>query len=141
MPVQQPSERSAIVAVVNPANNNNAATNSAAIDMSRFHEAMFVLLLGAVDNTTDFKLQESVDGSTGWTDISGKSITQLGSNDDNKQAVINLKSAEMTKRYARSVVTNGNGTTNIVAAVALGQRPRTGPASSDNLTSVAQIIT
>ena len=141
MPVQQSSERSAIVAVVNPANNNNATANSAAIDMSKFHEAMFILLLGAVDNTTDFKLQESTDGSTGWSDISGKAITQLGGTDDNKQAVINLKTAEMSKRYARGVVTNVNGTTNIVAMVALGQRPRIGPASSDNLTSVAQIIT
>jgi hypothetical protein len=139
MSVQLPSERSTIVSVVNPANNNNATANSAAIDMSKFHEALFVLLLGAVDNTTDFKLQESVDGSSGWTDINGKAITQLGGTDDNKQAIINLKTPEMTKRYARGVVTNGNGTTNIVAMVALGQRPRFGSAADDDLASVAQI--
>jgi hypothetical protein len=141
MPIQQPSERSAIVSVVNPVNNNNATANSAAIDMSKFHEAMFILLLGSVDSTTDCKIQESADGSTNWGDISGKAITQLGAADDNKQAVINLKTSEMTKRYARAVVTSGNGTTNLLALVALGQRPRVGPASGDNLNTVAQIVT
>src|SRR2546430_2138114 len=140
MPVQQPSERSAVVSVTNPANNNNATANSAAIDMSKFHEALFILLLGSVDNTTDFKIQESADGSSSWTDISGKAITQIAGGNSNKQADINLKTQDMTKRYARGVLTNGNGTTNIVGMVALGQRPRFGPASSDNLASVLQVI-
>ena len=43
----QPSEQVAVVAKVNPANNNNSAANSDAVDMSKFREAMFALILGA----------------------------------------------------------------------------------------------
>jgi hypothetical protein len=140
--ISQPSERVAIAAVVNPANNNNTTANTAAVDMSKWHEAMFVLLLGSVDNTTDMKLQESADGSTNWGDIAGKAITQLNNTNSNKQAIITIKSIELTpsKRYVRAQVTSGNGTTNLLAAVGFGLKARFHPGSSDELTSVAQIV-
>lgn len=139
----QPSERAAVAAKVNPANNNNSTQNSDAVDMNKFHEAMFILVLGAVDSTNDFKLQESPNGSSGWQDISGKSITQLAATDDNKVAIINLKAEELSAgyRYARAVNTVGNGTTNITCAVGMGMKPRYGPASDDDLAAVAQIVT
>jgi len=61
-------------------------------------------------------------------------------------AVVNFKSEETAAtpslfRYVRGRLTVGNGTTNIVGVVALGMRPRFGPASDDKLTKVAQIIT
>jgi hypothetical protein len=139
----QPSEQVAVVAKVNPANNNNSAANSDAVDMSKFREAMFILVLGAVDSTNDFKLQESVNGSSGWQDLSGKSITQLGGTDDGKVAIINLKAEELSAgyRYARAVNTVGNGTTNLTCVVGLGLKPCYGPASDDDLAAVAQIVT
>src|SRR5262245_28426320 len=140
-----PDERAAVCATIDPFNGNNAATASDAIDMSKFGEAMFILLAGAIDHTVDFKLQESAnsDGSSA-SDISGKAITQeSGGDDDNKQWVISVKSEELSagKRYVKALATIGNGTTNLIACVGLGVRPRFGPASDDDLASVSQIIT
>ena len=137
-----PHERAILAATIDPANNNNASFNTDNVDMSKFHEAMFVLVLGAVDTTIDFKLQESADGSS-FSDISGKAITQMGGTDDNKQAIVSLKSEELSsgKRYVRGRLTVGNGTTNICCVVGLGMRPRFGPASDDKLTKVAQVVT
>jgi hypothetical protein len=139
----QPSERVAVVGAIDPALRDNTTVTSDAVDMSKFHEAMFVLLIGATDIAVDAKLQES-DASAGtYTDISGKAIAQATSTDDNKQWVINLKSHELTptKRYARLSVTVGDGTTGAhTAAVALGMRPRFGPASDDDHADVDEIV-
>ena len=42
----QPSERMAVVATIDPANHNNSTQTSDAVDMSKFHEAIFILLAG-----------------------------------------------------------------------------------------------
>src|SRR5262245_23290463 len=136
-----PHEQAAVVAKINPANNNNSTQNSDSVDLSKFHAAMFILLLGSVDSTNDFKLQESADASS-WSDLSGKSITQMTGTDDNKVAVISVRNDELSsgKRYVRCVNTVGNGTTNLTAAVGLGLFPRYGPANDDDLAAVAQIV-
>src|SRR5205807_2589077 len=115
----QPSERAAVVATIDPANYNNSTQNTDYVDMSKFHEAMFVVMLGSVDSTVDFKLREAKDtGGTGEQDISGKAITQFAATDDNKVAIVNLKSEDTDAsplfRYVRGRLTVGNGTTNIV---------------------------
>jgi len=140
----QPSERVAVVSVIDPANLNNATTVGDAVDMSDFHEAIFILAMGAVDSTIDFKLTESATSGGVYTDISGKAITQeTGGDDDNLQWVINLKAVELGSgmRYVKPSVTVGNGTTNLGCVVGLGLRPRYGPASDDDLASVDQIVT
>jgi hypothetical protein len=143
----QPSERAAVVATIDPANYNNSTQNTDYVDMSKFHEAMFVVLAGSLDSTVDFKLREARDtGGTAEQDITGKVITQFQAANHNQVAVINLKSEETTAtpslfRYVRGRLTVGNGTTNIVAVVAFGMRPRVGPASDDKLGKVAQIVT
>jgi hypothetical protein len=143
----QPSERVAVVGKVSPANHNNSTVNTDYVDMSKFHEAMFVLLLGAagsIDSTIDFLVRESTDTSdTGGQTVSGKTITQFSGTDDTKVAVVNVKAAELSSgyRYLRGRATVGNGTTNIIAVVALGMKPRFGPGSDDDLAAVAQIIT
>jgi len=53
----QPSERAAVVATIDPANYNNSTQTTDYIDMSKFHEVMFVVMLGAVDSTVNFKLR------------------------------------------------------------------------------------
>src|SRR5687768_16065791 len=113
----QPSEHAGIVATIDPANHNNSTQTSDAVDMSKFHEALFILIAGAIDSTVDFKLQESDASGGSYSDISGKAITQeTGGHDDNKQWVINLKSDELSASnpYVKASVTLGNGTTNIV---------------------------
>lgn len=134
-------EKAGVVAVVNPANLNNSTNDSAAIDMSKFHEVLAVLLLGSVDNTFDMKFRESDTSGGTYSDISGKAITQLTSTDDNKQALLSLRADEITtgKQFVKLRVTVGNGTTNLGAAVVLGV-PRIAPATDDDLSSVAQVV-
>jgi hypothetical protein len=140
----QPGERMAVVGTIDPFNGNNATTLSDAVDMSKFHEAVFILSIGANDSTVDFKLTESATSGGSYTDITGKAITQeAGGDDDNKQWVISLKSEELSsgKQFVKASVTIGNGTTNLISLVALGLRPRFAPASDDDLASVSQIVT
>jgi hypothetical protein len=143
----QPSERIAVVGKISPANHNNSTVNTDYIDVSKFHEIMFVLLLGgngSIDSTVDFLVRESTDTSdTGGQTVSGKTITQFSGTDDTKVAVVNVKSVELSAgyRYLRGRATVGNGTTNILGVVALGMKPRFAPASDDDLAAVSQIIT
>jgi hypothetical protein len=144
--MSQPSEHIAVVATVDPIDGNNSTIKTDAVDMSKFHEAMFVLLTGVLASSgtiTAIKLQESATTSDGdFTDLSGKSATSLGDTDDAKQVVFNLKAEELTtgKRYARLVATV-SAHSQLVAAIGLGVKPRFGPASDDDLSSVAQIVT
>jgi len=136
------SENSSIIGIINPAERAGATTNGTAIDLSKFHQTMFLLLVGATDATIDFKLQESAATGSGFTDISGKAVTTFTATDDNKQAIINLDSSEMgsSKRYVRGVITAGSGTTCVVGMVALGFSPRFHPATDDDLPSVSQVV-
>jgi hypothetical protein len=142
MSVQTPYERAAVVATTDPANINGSTVTSDAVDMSKYHEALFIILLGAVDAAITAKLQEASTSGGSYSDISGKAITALGGSDDNKQVVINLKSSELTpsKSFVKLSITSASGTTNIVGSVALGMRPRFGPGSDDDLSSVAEIV-
>jgi hypothetical protein len=140
----QPSEQAAVVGKINPANNNNSTVNTDYVDMSKWHEAMFIFVLGAVDATSDFLVRESTDTADGGGQtLSGKSATQLTATDDNKIVVINVKAEELSSgyRYLRGRMTHGAGTTNLSAAIALGLNPRFGPASDEDLSAVAQIVT
>src|SRR5436305_10744431 len=124
MAFQWGHEQWGVVSTIDPANLNNATSNGDYVDMSKFHEVIAILLLGAVDATIDFSLRESDDtGGTNEAAISGKSITQLtGGTQDNNQYVISLKSEEMTpaRRYVRPRVVVASGTTNLGCVVVLG---------------------
>lgn len=143
--MDQPSERVAVVATVDPVNGNNAANSSDYVDMSKFASAMFILLAGAMDSTLDFKLVEATDsGGTGAQDLSAKAITQeTGGDDDNRQWIINVKAEELSAGFThvKAVATCGNGTTNLIAVVGLGLDPKYGPASDNDLATVDQIVT
>ncbi len=113
----------AIAAFLNPLNANNTVTNTGYVDLHIYAEVLFVVELGAVDSTVDFKLRQADDTSgTNEADLTGKAITQLGGTDDNKKVVVHMKASELTAsgRYVRGRLTVGNGTTNIVSVVALG---------------------
>lgn len=140
----QPYERVAVVGTIDPQNGNNSTQNTDYVDMSKFAEALFVFQLGAVDNTVDCLVRESTTTSDGGGQtLSGKAATQLTATDDGKQVVINVKAEELSVgyRYLRGRMTVGNGTTNLISCVALGLMPRHGPASDDDLSDVAQVVT
>ena len=141
--MNQPSEYLIPVGKVDPQAANNTTKDSDIADASKFRAFMAILAIGVVDSTVDFKLQESdkSDFSANVTDVSGKAITQFSATDDNKVAVINLKTERMTKRYLRARATLGNGTAQNLCVILLGVDPAYGPASDDKLATVAQIVT
>jgi hypothetical protein len=143
----QPSERAAVVGKISPATVNSTPALTDAVDMSKFDEAMFIFLTGDMAaETIDFKLQESATSGGTYSDISGKAITQLAahaSNNDSKVAVVNLKSSELGAgmRYVKGRAVTGDTTGGACCVVALGMKPRFGPASDDDLAAVVQIVT
>lgn len=80
-------------------------TNGIAIDTNGFDDAQAVLDTGARTGTSptlNVKIQESTDGSTGWTDISGAVFAEITAADQHKSLGINLRTV---KRYIRYVFT------------------------------------
>src|SRR3954453_4436573 len=142
--MSQPSDRAGVAGESDPQNGNNNTLNTDYVDMSKWHEAMFIFQAGSIDSTVDCLVRESTSTSDGGGQtLSGKSATQLTASDDNKVVVINFKAEELSTgyRYLRGRMTAGNGTTNLVSAVALGLKPRFGPATDDDLATVAQVVT
>ena len=139
-----PSERAAVVATVDPIDGNNTTIKTDAVDLSKFREAMFVLLTGVMASSSTIaaiKLQESATTTDGdFSDISGKTIADRDNDDDAQQFVINIKSDELTsgKRYVRMVATCSAHSI-LVAMIGLGLVPRFAPGSDDDLSSVIAI--
>ena len=146
---EQLSERLAVVATIDPDAYSAGAENSDAVDLSKFNRALFVLMVGdlGVSATVDFKLQWAATSGGSYTDISGKSITQLtqAGSDDNKQALIEITAEELaavdtTAQFVRGVLTIGT-TACDAGMVALAGVARHHPASDDDLASVDEIVT
>lgn len=146
MPASLPSERIAVVGTVDPQTVANTEKLTDAVDMSKWQQVMFVLMLGDMaSETIDFKLQESATSGGTYTDITGKAATQLAAhatNNDNKQIIINLKAQELGagKQFVKGRVITGGATGGPAAVLALGVAPRHGPASDSDLADVVQIV-
>ena len=144
---QQPSERAAVVATVDPQTVANSEKLTDAIDMSKWAEVLFIFLTGDMaSETIDFGLQASATSGGTYANITDKQATQLAahaSNNDNSQIVINLKAEEMPagKRWVKGRAITGAGTGGPGCIVALGMRPKFGPATDDDLASVLQVVT
>lgn len=136
------SEQCGVVGVIVPADRANAVTNGPAVDLSKFQRVVFVLQLGVIDTTVDFKLQEAASAGGTYSDISAKAITTLAATDDNKQVMIELQGSEMGsgKCFARCVLTSGSGTVCLSSVLALGFEPRFAPATGDDLATMAQVV-
>src|SRR5438445_546688 len=83
-----------------------ASANGTAIDMITGDGLCSAMqLVGTVSGTTPTlagKIQESADGSTNWTDITGAAFTSVTASNNNQ-----IVSFERTKRYLRYVATVG----------------------------------
>src|SRR5262249_27242991 len=114
-------------------------------DMSKFSEIEAVLITGDMAaETIDFKLQDYATSGGTYADVPGKAITQLAAhatNNDNKQAVINLKSSEMNAgaQFVKARGVTGGATGGNCCIVVLGI-PRYGPVTDDDLTTVVQVV-
>lgn len=145
----------AVVAIIDP---DNYATSPVAgvttlsdeIDMSLWSQLAAFVVVGDVANpadTVDFKFtQASASGGT-YKDVTSAAMTQLtGSPDDsNKQAIIEIDQTALDMdndyRYVKgSLTTAGGGTAPAVdACVVILGRAKYGPASDNDLASVAEI--
>jgi hypothetical protein len=140
------SERLAIMATVDPQDVHGAAVESDWVDMSKFERAIAILLVGATTDKTDFKVQQATDASgTSKKDITGKAITQLGTGDDNKQAIIEIRQNDLDLAlgftHINCVVTgDSTGAGDLAAALILGGDASYEPADDGDLASVAEIV-
>lgn len=137
------SDRLAVVATTDPqAIYDDATATTDFVDMSVFDKVMFIICIGATDITVDALLQES-DASNGSSpsSISGKALTQVTADDDNKQFTIEVSASECSKRYVGCNATIGDGSTGaFVTVIGIAGDARYSVGDSD-LTSVAEIVT
>lgn len=146
-PNSLPSERCAIVGVIDPDAYTNAAYQTAFAPVSKFRRFQAIIMAGTLGSsaTIDAKLQRATDASgTSAEDITGASITQLtqAGTDSDKQSIINYDTAGEegnAKNFIGLVVTVGVAASDM-GALLLGFDPMQGPASDNDLTSVDQIV-
>lgn len=98
------NEISAAVTIA-PAANRTANTTGSAVDLAGFRAAVALVQYGTVtDGTWTATIEDSDDGSTGWTtvtDLSGAFVARTSANDETVEEVAYLG----TKRFIRVVVT------------------------------------
>lgn len=144
---QLASEAAALVATIDPDALAVAAVSSDYVDMALFDQVLAVVSAGTLGTaaTLDAKLEQAQDsGGTGVKDITGKAITQLvKATDDDKQALIDCRAAELDTdggfSFLRLTITVGAATSDGSGHV-FGFGPRYGPASDNDLASVAEIV-
>lgn len=147
-PSLKPSQRNAVLAVLNPISQSAATVTTGWIAAKDFFAFMAIISAGVLgaSATIDAKLQQASDGSgTGAKDISGKAITQLtkAGSDDNKQVIINLMQEEMDIangfthfRLSLTVATAAS----LISAVVLGMDARESPANVLNAATVDEVV-
>ena len=146
-----PSEKFAIVATIDPDayTSSTSAYTSDWANAEYFHEYLAVIAVGTIgtSGTIDAAIVQATSATgAGSKAITGKSITQLtqAATQSDNQAVINLRTDELDVAggFSFVAVTLTVGTASADAgAVLLGCQPRFGPASDNDLASVAEIVT
>lgn len=97
------SEKLPVVATIDPDAYAAGAQSSDYVDMTKFRKAMFIVQAGIIasSGTLDFKLQEATSATgAGAQDITGKSITQFTTGDNDKQAIVNVNVEELSSGFA-----------------------------------------
>lgn len=144
-----PSNDVAIVGSIDPDANTAAAYSTAYANMADFGAVMAVIQAGTLGTnaTIDAKLVQAQDAAgTGAKDITGKAITQLtqaSPDDSDKQAIINCRPEELDIdndfTHVKLVLTVGTATSDC-SGLLLGLSPAESPASDNDLSSVAEIV-
>ena len=105
-------ETTKVVNAIVPAVRAAGTVNGAAQDTVAYDEANWILQTGAIDaGITDVHvaIEESDDGSTGWTAIGSASSVVIDGDDDNAIPTIGIRlggrAAGARKRYQRPVLT------------------------------------
>lgn len=111
-----------VVSTILPITAAAGATNGVAVDTEGYGDGMIVVSVGAATGTPDSftvaaKVQESADGSTNWTDISGSAIATVTAASKTGEIALALNSRAAAMRYVRVVATPAfvNGTSPKIA--------------------------
>ena len=83
---------------------NGPAINRLGFDSCVLHTAGGSATGSPTAQTLDAKLQESEDGSTAWTDITGAAITQITADDSEAQVDVDLSGVKKFIRVVQTVV-------------------------------------
>ena len=142
------SELAAVAGAIDPQSVNGATVESDWMDMAEFEQMLAIVKTGSMtaSSTVDAKIEQATDSSgTGAKDVTGKAITQLlAAADANKQALINVRAAELDINggfsFARLSVSVAGGTGANVDGTVLGLGASYAPASDNGLASVAEIV-
>lgn len=145
--VLRPSDRAAIVGVVNPASHSAGTVSSGWVSMAKFERIMAVIQTGVLGTaaTVAAKLEQAQDSSgAGAKDVSGKAITTIvKASGDNKQAIINMAGEDIDANdgftHVRLSMTVAEAAS-VASAVILGFDARYAPGSDDDLASVDEIV-
>lgn len=137
-------EKLAILGRINPQTVASTEVFTDVVDLSRFHQAIGIALLGNMAaETIDFRCYSC--DSDGGNATALKSATQLPGSataNDNAQVAINVRAEDLqaaSKRYVKFGLVTGGATGGPAAAIALGVDARFEMASADNLASVKQV--
>lgn len=143
-----PSDRAAIVGVIDPDVTAAGAVSTGWVAAKDFLTFMAIVFAGTLGSsaTLDAKIEQASDSSgTGAKDVTGKAITQLtqAGTDSDKQAIINVKQSDLDLvngfTHLRLTVTVGTASSD-AGAVLLGFDPAYGPASDYDAASVDEIV-
>lgn len=108
---------------------SNTTSNGTAVDLDQsgqdFRVVTMVAIAGTMtDGTYAFKVQESADGSTGWTDVPAARLQgsnpSIAASEDNVVKEVGVIPEPGTARFLRAVVTSTGVTTGgVVGAILL----------------------
>lgn len=142
-----PSNEAVLAGVIDPDLNTAGTLTTGWINMGLYESIQAIIMAGALGTnaTLDAKLEQASDGSgTGAKDISGKAITQLtqaGTDESDKQAIINCRSDELDVNngfsYVRLSMTVAVASSDS-AGLVLGHHARYQPAT--DIASVAEVV-
>lgn len=144
----KPSDRVAIVGVIDPDVTTASTVTTGWIDMAKFGAIMAIVMAGTLGSsaTLDAKLEQASDSSgTGAKDITGKAITQLtqAGTDSDKQAIINCFQQDLDIAngftHVRLSLTVGTATSD-AGAIVLGFDPVKGQANLSDAATVDEIV-
>lgn len=144
-----PSDRAAIVAVMDPDVTAAGTVETGWVSAADFERFMAIIMAGTLGSgaSLDAKIEQATDDTgTDAKDVTGKAITQMtqaGTNQSDTQAIINLNVDELDIANAfthiRLSVTVA-GATSDAAALLLGFDARELPASVSDAASVGEIV-
>ncbi len=147
-PNNLPSERTAIVGVIDPDVTAAGAVSTGWVAAKDFLNFMAIVFAGTLGSsaTLDAKIEQATDSSgTGAKDVTGKAITQMtqAGTDSDKQAIINVKQSDLdianSFTHLRLTVTVATASSD-AGAVLLGFDPAYGAASDYDAATVDEIV-